>query len=50
MLAKLNIFEVLMNGDGYKLHPLSRSWGRENNHFTIKLELEEGFSLAARLR
>ena len=49
-LMQLNIFEVLLQGNGDQLHPLYRAWGREKNHFQIELNREEKFSLAARLR
>ena len=50
MIIKLKVFETLTSGSGDKMHPLSRAWGREKNHFGIELKREEKFSLAARLR
>ena len=33
MLNRLRVFETLTAGNGERMHPLARAWGREDNHF-----------------
>lgn len=48
MLSKLKIFDTLWRGNGDRMHPLARAWGREETHFQIELDRLECFSLATR--
>ena len=50
MLTRLKVFETLINGNGDRLHPLKKAWGREENHFQVQLQVGSSFYLPARLR
>ena len=50
MLTRLKVFETLINGNGDRLHPLKKAWGREENHFQVALQLGSTFYLPSRVR